>query len=138
MQVILASLLNTQKDHFTVQVSKVNKQSGTTDCGVFAAAHCTALAFGENPSAVVYDQKHLRRHLLNCLESKKMSLFPIIRQRRTASTWVTVNVYCVCRGPDTGEVMVACDKCKKWYHAECISGCLKEFKRKEVVLFELC
>ena len=94
------------------QGAKVNKQSGTTDCGVFAAAYQTALTFGENPSAVINDHrfKHLSHHLLNCLEAKKMSLFPIIRQRQTASTWVTVNVY---RGPDTREVMVACDKCKK-------------------------
>jgi len=53
--VILASLLNTQKGHFKMQISKVNKQSGTTDCGAFAAAYCTALTFGEYPSAVIYD-----------------------------------------------------------------------------------
>ena len=129
-QGILASFLNSQKDHFKVQIPKVNKQSGTKDCGVFAAAYCTALAFGEDPSAVVYDQQHLRYHLLNCLE-RKMSVFPNIRPRRTASTWITVNVYCICRGPDTGEVMIACDSCKKWYHAECVSGCLKEFKFKK-------
>ena len=56
----------------------------------------------------------LRYDLLNCLEMKKMSVFPNIRPRRTASTYITVNVYCICRGPDTGEVMVACDSCKKW------------------------
>jgi len=63
--------LNTQKDYFKVQTSKVNKQSETTDCGVFAAAYCSALAFGENPSAVIYDQKRLRCHLLNCLETRR-------------------------------------------------------------------
>jgi len=137
-QVLIASLLNTQEDSFKIQMPKVNKQSGTRDCGVFAAAYCTALAFGEDPSAVVYNQKHLRHHLLSCLEAKEMSVFPTIRPRRTASILFTVNVYCNCRGPDTGEAMVACDKCKKWYHAECINGCLKDFKSKQMVLLELC
>ena len=27
--------------------------------------------------------------------------------------------------------MVACDSCKKWYHAECESSCLKEFNFKK-------
>jgi len=75
-QSILASLLKTQKDQFTIQIAKVNKQSGTQDCGVFAAAYCTTVAFGKDPCALVYDQKRLRHHLLKCLEDGKMTNFP--------------------------------------------------------------
>ena len=128
-QSILASLLKTQKDQLTIQIAKVNKQSGTQDCGVFAAAYCTTVAFGKDPCAFVYDLKHLRYHLLKCLEDGKMTTFPIIRERRTASTSVSMNVHCICRGPDTGEAMVACDRCKKWYHAECVEGCLNDLQQ---------
>lgn len=130
-QAILAKLLRTPKDIFTIQIAKVNKQSGTNDCGAFAAAYCTSLAFGQDPSSVVYSQEHLRHHLLTCLENQKMSIFPTIRCRRTASTYVAVKVYCNCRSPDSGELMVACDKCKNWYHVQCIDACLKDFKEKK-------
>ena len=100
-QAILARLLRTKNDSFTIQIAKLNKQSGTNDCGVFAAAYCTSLAFGQDPSSVVYNQEHLRHHLLICLEKQKVSIFPTIRSRRTASTYVSVKVYCHCRSPDT-------------------------------------
>ena len=29
--------------------------------------------------------------------------------------------YCICRGPDTGEMMIQCDSCKEWYHLTCVS-----------------
>ena len=29
--------------------------------------------------------------------------------------------HCVCRGPDTGEMMVQCDNCKEWVHMSCIT-----------------
>jgi len=101
-QSILASLLKTQKDQFTIQIAKVNKQSETQDCGVFAAAYCTTVAFGKDPCALVYDQKGLRHQLLKCLEDGKMNNFTI-RERRTASIFISVDVHCICRGPDMGE-----------------------------------
>jgi len=42
---------------------------------------------------------------------------------------VSMDVYCICRGSDTGEVMVACDKCKMWYCAECVKNCLDNLKK---------
>ncbi|CAK9683294.1 PHD-finger family protein [Candida parapsilosis] len=30
-------------------------------------------------------------------------------------------LYCVCRKPDEGELMVACDGCEEWFHAECMN-----------------
>ena len=76
---------------------------------MFAAAYYTTVAFGKDAGAFVYDQKYLKHHLSNCLEDSKMTTFPIIRERRTASASVLVNIHCICRGPDTGEAMVAYD-----------------------------
>ncbi|KAK9366950.1 hypothetical protein V1509DRAFT_627796 [Lipomyces kononenkoae] len=30
-------------------------------------------------------------------------------------------VYCICRKPDTGQWMIACDFCDDWYHGSCVS-----------------
>ena len=29
--------------------------------------------------------------------------------------------YCICKGPDTGEMMVQCDNCKEWFHLTCVN-----------------
>ena len=51
-------------------------QKGSKDCGLFAIAVITSLAFGEDPSTVSYDQDNLRRHLIDCITKGELSLFP--------------------------------------------------------------
>ena len=51
-------------------------QKGSKDCGLFAIAVITSLAFGEDPSTVSYDQYNLRRHLIDCITKGELSLFP--------------------------------------------------------------
>lgn len=29
-------------------------------------------------------------------------------------------VYCFCRKPDDGRLMIACDECNEWYHVDCL------------------
>ena len=55
-KVILAKLVCTSQDLLTIEVSKVNTQSGVFDCGVFACAYVAGLAHGQDPSTIVYDQ----------------------------------------------------------------------------------
>ena len=72
------------------------KQSGSSDCGVFAAAYATSLTFGHNPCAFVYGRCRMREHLLRCLTQKKMEPFPYIRMRRTGTPcFQGVNVYTI-------------------------------------------
>ena len=131
-QLIIARLLKTNKESFKIRIAKVNRQSGFDDCGVFAAAYCTSVAFGHDPTSIVYNQEHLRHHLLSCLENKRMTPFPTIRDRRVAFTYVSVKVYCDCRCPYTGQPMVACSKCKRWFHIECLQDTtLKDVKQKK-------
>ena len=90
----------TKNKYFTVGIANVNKQSGGNDCGLFAAAYITSIAHGQDPSSIVYNQGLMREHLLTCLETKRMALFPTIRERRVLqSKIVKIEVYCYCRSP---------------------------------------
>ena len=54
----------------------VQKKQGVTDCGAFAIAMMTSIAFNEDPSEVHYQQDNLRQHLLQCFVDQKMTPFP--------------------------------------------------------------
>ena len=51
-------------------------QHGNTDCGLYAIAYTTELAFGHDPTDFTFDQSQLRDHLLNCLTSRTITRFP--------------------------------------------------------------
>ena len=77
----IAALLATPKDAIKVKYIDTQMQSGSSDCGIFAVAFATALANGEAPGAIHFNQPKMRRHLVNCLESRFLSAFPVMRKR---------------------------------------------------------
>jgi hypothetical protein len=62
--------------HIKVKMMKCPQQSGSRDCGLFAIANCTALAYGSHPSIATFNQGAMRQHLLNCFESFYFTPFP--------------------------------------------------------------
>ena len=56
----------------------VNKQKGSTDCGLFAVLIATTLALGLDPAGITYQQNSLHHHLVKCLETGKFTMFPIV------------------------------------------------------------
>ena len=54
----------------------MQKQYGSTDCGVFAIAVLASLAHEEDPSGFKYNQTELRQHLLDCITNGKVVCFP--------------------------------------------------------------
>ena len=54
----------------------VQQQTNGSDCGVFAIAFATCLAFDENPAHMTFDVPKMRPHLATCLKHKNISLFP--------------------------------------------------------------
>ena len=51
----------------------VHKQ---VDCGVFATANATALAFGEASEENVYDEGEMRLHMATCFKKQVLRPFP--------------------------------------------------------------
>ena len=100
----------------------IQKQSGGYDCGVFSIAFATALVFGEKPGCFLFDQKKMRAHLLQCFERQQMSMFPIMRKRRTGNkvkSFDEILVYCMCRMPELpNSRWIECSSCNEWYHSE--------------------
>ena len=58
-----------------IRVIKSQKQKGAKDCGLFAIAFATALAFGQNPSKLKFDQKLMRSHLVRCFHEDRLVPF---------------------------------------------------------------
>ena len=48
-----------------------SQQAGSSDCGVFAIAIATALAFGTDPLDLIFHQTEMIEHLAQCLEKKE-------------------------------------------------------------------
>ena len=85
---------------------KCHKQLGGTDCGIFAIAYAIDILLGNEPQNIRYDQNKMREHLVNCLQSGKMTAFPRYRtiaddrqnnhltsEDAATSSWITPRRY---------------------------------------------
>ena len=79
-QLVVASLVKTEKEILKVKFSNVHMQTNGNDCGLYAIANATALAFGRDPSKEQYIPSKLREHLIQCLEDKEMRPFPTAKE----------------------------------------------------------
>ena len=125
---IVAAILFTKLPRITLKFVDVQMQCGTQDCGLFAIAFATALCLGKQPGQLTFHQDQMRSHLLRCLESQDMTMFPVKRERRsgyrlTVKGEQSYPVFCTCRLPVLENVtMVQCTSCKMWCHAgACVS-----------------
>ena len=59
-----------------IKLVRSQQQKSSKDCGVFAIAMATTIALGHNPSNVIFNQKLMRAHLVDCLKERKFTLFP--------------------------------------------------------------
>ena len=72
----------TQLDHNHFVCSDVQRQSGGSDCGLFAIANATALCGGLDPHLQNFEQSKMREHLKMCLFRNRLECFPESRRRR--------------------------------------------------------
>ena len=55
-------------------------QKGFKDCGCFAIAFCISLLYGNNTAAMVYDQRQMRMHIVNCSKNMQFTHFPGVKK----------------------------------------------------------
>ena len=75
---VLLNLFQWNDKKLVITISSCHKQKGSVDCGLYAIAYSTAIAFGDNPCKLKFKQEALRSHLVNCFHVKEMSMFPCI------------------------------------------------------------
>ena len=66
----------------SVHVKDVSHQTGIVDCDLYATAYITSIAYGTDPSTVVFCQELLRPHFIKCLVQNFLTEFPIKQRRR--------------------------------------------------------
>ena len=125
-QIVIAALLKSKCFHISMHMMNMAKQYGGTECGLYAIATMVCLAFGDDPTTVVFDQSMLRSHLGECYTKKHLEPFPVIKKRRTMQKVINEQqcaIYCMCRLPDHyGSMMIQCDQCENWFHTTCITS----------------
>ena len=124
----LAAIVRTDKPAFEVRHIAVQRQSGTTDCGLFSIAFAQALCAGVDPHLQAFDQQKMREHLYLCFEEGEILPFPLAqRSRRLTRKRIihssSIKVYCKCRLPwnkqDDQGTLTQCNRCKEWFHKQC-------------------
>ena len=140
----IASILKSKKKQIQLHIERVQSQTNSVDCGLFAIAFITDLCYGIDPSNNLYKESKLRMHFLSCLQEGKMVPFPSERQKRQPPLLESFNIYCRCRFPyapehsreksgdtvnnDSGLDMIACDTCNEWFHLNCINVSVETLK----------
>ena len=110
-------------------VEDVPQQDGGSDCGLFAIAFAASLCQNINPNSLVIKQQAMRPAFLKCIDNNDLSTFlnDIVLSRsrlfkNDPLTSTQVRLYCHCKMPDNGELMVKCKRCKEWFHEACEKG----------------
>jgi Ulp1 family protease len=65
----IAAIVKTEYTSFTVKHVDVQRQVGSSDCGLFAIVYATSLCSGLDPHTLKYDQSKMRSNFLSCVES---------------------------------------------------------------------
>ena len=106
--------------HITIKVMNVQLQDNGYACGELAVAFATSLIHGEDPTQLHY--KELRSHFKNCVDTYSITPFPstVVSDQPRVVHEIRKMVYCKCRAPDNGKLMIRCCNCRQGFHPECI------------------
>jgi len=78
----IACLMRVSEPNLTLTFTDVQMQAGGSDCGAFALAFATAICYSHSPGKFHFDQQRMRAHLIECLEKKQFTMFPIRKAHR--------------------------------------------------------
>ena len=72
---VIATMSKCDDEVFLTKTVPVQKQSNSSDRGLFALAFAFDLANNLDPSIITYKEKILRKHLLPCIENEEITEF---------------------------------------------------------------
>ena len=102
-------------------IKPVQQQIGGSDCGLFSLAFAIDLASGVDSGTISYNHSRMRIHLAKCLAENFLRPFSKRKtemRNRSPDIKTTVNVYCVCRLPESFAAnMISCDNCSHGRYA---------------------
>ena len=81
-----------------------------------------SILHGVDPSSISFNVAAMRRHLLQGLENKKITVFPhrkLSFVKKPVLKVTGIPIFCTCRMPEHG-FMFTCTECKKWFHPSCL------------------
>ena len=125
---VIAYLISQLNIHeLKVNCAPTPEQSGGSDCGLYSIAIATAIAHDLDPANLIFEQSEMRPHLVQCLSSKELTPFPVMKSRRlrtiSNSKQVTIYLCPICKkcgdGRDIVET-VQCERCNFWFHERCV------------------
>ena len=64
----------------TLVTKAFQQQKDGVDCGLFAIAFATTLAFGGDPVTIAYGTLFSRQHLLKCLDLTRWRIFHLLKR----------------------------------------------------------
>ena len=119
----------------------MQQQLNGFDCGVYAIAYATDLAFDRDPPSLSYNRQEMRKHRLGCLQRDDLEPFPNSSKRAKRGKSIThrVQLYCHFRMPffnadpdvDKGLFTATCAACNEWFHKKCENINALVFKDEE-------
>lgn len=124
---IIASLVFCNLPSLEMNMTVVAKQMKSSECSMLAVAIAFDLCSGMDPSAVRYNPRGIRPHLMECLRGCSFSRFPVKKRQPTwkVKSFKDVPLYCMYRMPEIEELemdpMVKCDACGKCFHRSCMN-----------------
>ena len=65
---VISRLVQCIEPSFNIEVMNISKWSDAVDCGLYAIAPLTSLAFDQDPTTVVHNQEAMLPHLNTCFE----------------------------------------------------------------------
>ena len=113
----------------------VDRQNNGADCGVFALAFATELAYKKDPSVCIWDVDDMRKHIIKSVENGCVLPFPKQGDRkigfgRRVAVSHEESIYCLCGMPNDGTKYIECIQCLQWFHVKCVSlNTKKSFKK---------
>jgi hypothetical protein len=121
-----------------VIVKRTQQQNNYHACGLHAIANAISLAFGEDPSNVVFSTGKMRSQLVTMFEQGTVSMFDHVKETLEnkgsfkvraggrfkskidlKDSTVTFLPVCYCKLPREIEDVIICDSCNQEFHASC-------------------